>query len=161
MQLKVLIDDGLLDGQPFTTVNSPNDIVSLERMDTNLSGRLSIDPDDLAIYQAEETRKTIRHGIENDVADMSSLLGTTSDGAALCLAKLAELAASLSTATTLAEVRAAAQPLATLTADFLSKVQDGTIQLPHMVKGGDAAALTEIGDRLTGVAAVITQNSGE
>ncbi|MEO0485264.1 MAG: hypothetical protein AAF092_05075 [Pseudomonadota bacterium] len=99
---------------------------------------------------ARTARIAIRQQIAATAGDTKSLLGTTSDAAALALLELAKLSKALSTANSLAEVRAAAQPLADLTAPLLARVESGVTKLPHLAKGADVA-IAEMEARATAV----------
>lgn len=105
-----------------------------------------------------ETRQ-IRARIEATAGDTLSLLGTASDGAALTLVGLARLAKGLSEATTMAEVNAAAQPFASLTASFLAAIEDGSLVLPAILKT-EEAVLAEVATRAAAVTAALTANEG-
>ena len=87
-------------------------------------------------------------------AGLRRLLGTTRDTALLTLVHLATLAKALSEAQSLAEVRAAAAPLATLSATLLADIDAEEVRLPFKLKG-EAKVLAEIGTRATAVAAVL------
>lgn len=106
------------------------------------------------VVAAEVARQTARRKIRGAVAltagDVQSLLGTTSDAAALAIYGLASLVAKLSQANTLAEVRDAAAPFAELSASFLAKVESGEVVLPFMLKGIDQV-VTDIETRATAV----------
>lgn len=101
-------------------------------------------------YSQHEQRAIVRANIAAKAGDVSSLLGTTSDAAALAVFGLASLVEKLSEATSLADVRAAAEPFAALSADFLAKVQEGSVKLPFMAKGVDAT-IADIEARATAV----------
>ncbi|SMX27297.1 hypothetical protein TRP8649_01400 [Pelagimonas phthalicica] len=109
-----------------------------------------------AALEAEAKRSQIRQSIARDAGDVASLLGTTSDAVALTFFGLAQMAAQLSTANSLAEVRAATEPFATLSADFLAKVASGEVVLPFEVKGTDAV-LAEIEQRATAVSSALQE----
>ena len=107
-------------------------------------------------YTADEIRAQIRQRIDERAGDSLSLLGTTSDAAALVVFGLASLVAKLSTANSLAEVRAAAEPFADMSAEFLAKVEAGDVKLPFMAKGIEAT-IAEIETRATAVTEALTQ----
>lgn len=103
----------------------------------------------------------LRHAIATQAGDEASLLGTTSDAAALAIYGLASLVAKLATANSLAEVRDAAAPFAALSADFLAKVESGEVKLPFMLKGLDTV-VTDIETRATAVSdALHTAQKGD
>lgn len=93
----------------------------------------------------------LRDQIGKNAGDVASLLGTTADAAQLLLIRMAQMAAALAEATTLAEMRDAAKPFADLTADLLSDVDGGDVKMPYLLKG-EAAVLEEISTRSTAVA---------
>ena len=92
----------------------------------------------------------LREQIATEAGDTLSLLGTTNDTAMLALHGLASLATALSTATSLAQVRAAAEPFAAQAADFLANVEAGTVRLPYIAKGVNGT-MAEIETRATAV----------
>lgn len=98
----------------------------------------------------EAQKSALRQRIASQAGDEASLLGTTSDAAALAIYGLASLVAKLATANSLAEVRDAAAPFAALSADFLAKVESGEVKLPFMLKGLDTV-VTDIETRATAV----------
>ncbi|KMW56987.1 hypothetical protein AIOL_001945 [Candidatus Rhodobacter oscarellae] len=117
-------------------------------------------PDELPLgvevsYGPDEIRAQIRQRIDERAGDSLSRLGTTSDAAALAVFGLASLVAKLSTAGSLAEVRAAAEPFAAMSADFLAKVEAGDVKLPFMAKGIEAT-IAEIETRATAVTEALT-----
>ena len=109
---------------------------------------------DIAQREAANARQRSRGRIAAQAGDTESLLGTTRDTALLTLVHLATLAKALSEAQSLAEVRAAAAPLATLTATLLADIDAEEVRLPFKLKG-EAKVLSEIGTRATAVAAVL------
>lgn len=108
---------------------------------------------------AEAAKSAIRQKIAAKAGDEASLLGTTSDAAALAIYGLAALVAKLSTANSLAEVRDAAAPFAALSADFLAKVESGEVKLPFMLKGLDTV-VTDIETRATAVSDALKSAQG-
>lgn len=88
---------------------------------------------DAAVAPVERLAQ-VRGAIRANGGDTLSMLGTTADASAIALHGLASLAANLSTAQDIAEVRAAAEPFAAFAASFLSKVESGDVVLPFMVK---------------------------
>jgi len=110
--------------------------------------------------QMEADRSAVRQRVKGAAGDTDSLLGTTSDAAALAIYGLAALVAKLSTANSLAEVREAAEPFALLSASFLAKIDtenptEGEVVLPFMLKGLDSV-VKDIEDRATAVALALT-----
>ncbi|MDJ0827755.1 MAG: hypothetical protein QNJ16_19890 [Rhodobacter sp.] len=103
---------------------------------------------------ATERKRQVRSSIRRTAGDDASLLGTTADCTALLLYEMAKMAATIAGAGTVAEIKAAAQPFADLTAPFLAAVEDGSVKLPVLIKG-EATALAEIQTRATAVADAI------
>ena len=98
----------------------------------------------------------LRSDIQQSAGDLSSLLGSTADTAQILLCEVAELAAALNKANSLAEVRAASQPLHDLLAPMRQRIADGQTQMPYQVKGVEAS-LQDIEQRATTVAAALQQ----
>jgi len=107
-------------------------------------------PEKWAEIQSEATRSAVRQRVKASAGDVESLLGTTSDATALVLYEMAKMAAAISAAGTVAEIKAAALPFADLTAPFLAGIADGSVKLPVLAKG-EAASLLEIQSRATAV----------
>ena len=112
-----------------------------------------------ALVAATDARGSIRREIDQTAGDTLSILGTASDGAQLIIYQLSKLAKSLSEANSLAEMRAAALPLADLTAGFLAGVESGDVKLTCLVKG-EAQVITDIEQRATAVAEVFERAQG-
>jgi len=108
---------------------------------------------------AAADRSAVRQKIAAKAGDEASLLGTTSDAAALAVYGLAVLVGKLSTAKSLAEVNAAAAPFAELSAAFLAKVESGEVQLPFMAKGLDVV-VADIEARATAVTEALKSAQG-
>jgi len=117
-------------------------------------------PEKWAELQSDATRSAVRQRIKASAGDVESLLGTTADAAALVLYEMAKMAAAISAAGTVAEIKAAAQPFADLTAPFLAGVADGSVKLPVLAKG-EAAALAEMQTRATAVAVALSLESND
>jgi len=120
-------------------------------------------PDDvidqaIARDKAIEARDAVRARIGSEAGDTASLLGTTSDAASLAIFGLASLVAKLATADSLKEVRDAAKPFAAMSAEFLTKVESGDVQLPFMVKG-IPNVIADIEARSTAVTGVLVSAS--
>ena len=111
-------------------------------------------------YTAIELRDITRAAIKEGAGDVSSILGTTADGAQLAIHGLATLVAALATADSLADVRKAAEPFAQLSTDFLAKVQSGEVVLPFMLKGIDAV-VSDIETRATAVSSALQASAKE
>lgn len=108
-----------------------------------------------AIPSTQMVRQDIRHRIGESAGDTETLLGTTSDAAALAVYGLAVLVAKLSTANSLSEVREAAEPFAALSAGFLAKIESGEVKLPFMLKGLDQV-VADIETRATAVSEALS-----
>ncbi len=106
----------------------------------------------------QSQRSKMRANIGAKAGDDASLLGTTSDAAALAIYGLASLVAKLSTAQSLADVREAAEPFAQLSAGFLTKVENGEVLLPFMLKGLDTV-VADIETRATAVSQALQEAS--
>ncbi|MBH9537904.1 hypothetical protein [Novosphingopyxis sp. YJ-S2-01] len=115
----------------------------------------AIDAAEQAAHAAAD-RSKLRERIIAGAGDTDSLLGTVADVSTLMLAQLAQLAAALSTAQSLAEMRAAAQPLADLTNDLRARIDSGEIHFPHQAKGADAV-IGEAGTRFTAIAVLMDE----
>ncbi|MEM1077461.1 MAG: hypothetical protein AAGI09_02940 [Pseudomonadota bacterium] len=89
----------------------------------------------------------LRGQIHMQAGDQLSLIGANADASALLMVEMAKLARALSTATSVAEVNAAAQPFADLTQSFFADVEAGALNLPYLVKGDAPAALLDIQTR--------------
>jgi hypothetical protein len=99
-------------------------------------------------------RQRVRQAIDG-VADAKSREGVMSDVLGVVVVGLAQLTIALSKAKTLAEVNAAAQPLADIGTAVDAAVKSGALKLPYMVKAGGAqAVLTDMTKLSNGVAAV-------
>lgn len=111
-------------------------------------------PEKWAALQSEAARSAVRQRVKASAGDVESLLGTTSDAAALAIFGMASLVAKLATANSLADVREAAEPFAELSAGFLAKVESGDVVLPFMLKGIEAV-VEDIETRATAVSEAI------
>ncbi len=108
-----------------------------------------------------EIRDAARAAIHRTAGDADTLIGTYGDGVTFLLVEIGRLAAALRASTTLAQAKTAATPLADALAPIVAGVGDGTIKLPYKLKtGGQAAALTEIGTRITRVAEAFEGDDG-
>ena len=104
--------------------------------------------------QKVNDKMILRTQIHSKVADVESLLGTTSDGVQLLLVAFSQLVVALNNANSLADVRAAAAPYHDLASGFLAKVESGEVKLPYQSKGLDTV-VGEIENRATAVAKVL------
>ncbi len=102
---------------------------------------------------AADIRAATRRTIHSTVGDTETLIGTYGDGVTFLLVEIGKLTAALKVAANIAAMKTAATPLADALDPLVAGVADGTIKLPYKVKtGGQAAALIEIGTRITSVA---------
>ena len=115
-----------------------------------------IDRDTVIVEATEdETRALTRRTITQAAGDAQTLLGTYGDAVTFLLVETAKLTAAINGATTIAQIRAAAEPLATALTPLAEAVEDGALQLAYRNKqGGEQAALTEIVTRIGGVGSV-------
>lgn len=138
-------------GLPFGTVADLDELKSFGKTEAEAQAILA----DYAAWKAASERTVeVRKAIAEKAGDEASLLGTTSDAAALAIYGLASLVAKLATANSLAEVREAAEPFAQLSAGFLAKVESGEVVLPFMLKGLDNT-VAEIETRATAVSGAL------
>lgn len=124
-----------LRGEFFATISEPEQLSAMVALGDAPEADYEIDQADLADFQAMKARDAVREKIGEEAGDMPSLLGTTSDASQLAIFGLASLVAKLAAADSLKEVRDAAKPFAAMSAEFLSKIESGDVQLPFMVKG--------------------------
>ncbi len=107
-----------------------------------------------AAMNREIDRQRVRQAIDG-VADSKSREGVMSDVLGVVVVGLAQLTVALSKAKTLADVNAAAQPLADIGAAVDAAVKSGALKLPYMVKSGGAqGVLADMTKLSNGVAAV-------
>ena len=112
-----------------------------------------IDRDTVIVEATEaETRALTRASIADSAGDTQTLVGTYGDAITFLLVETAKLATAINGATTIAQIRAAAEPLATALTPLAEAVEDGTVQLAYRNKtGGQDAALAEIKNRISQV----------
>lgn len=117
--------------------------------------QVSAQPTSATEKGADEARKSsIRAAIEKQ-ADQLTREGVLSDVLGVVVVGLAQLAVALSKAKTLADVNAAAQPLADIGTAVDAAVKSGALKLPYMVKSGGAqGVLADMTKLSNGVAAV-------
>lgn len=107
--------------------------------------------------QAQQNKRQMRREIQQDSGDLHSLVGTAADGLCYLLYEQGKFLHTLSEAQSLAEVRAAAAPLATTLGDFAQAVDAGEIQLPYQHK--PTAVLEDVAARATEVAHVLAAHA--
>ncbi|PQA82730.1 hypothetical protein C5F52_14215 [Limnohabitans sp. TS-CS-82] len=102
----------------------------------------------------QENRKIVRDAIDK-VADTKTREGVISDVLGVVVVGLSQLTVALSKAKSLADVNAAAQPLADIGAVVDAALKSGSLKLPYMVKtGGAQGVLADMTKLSNGVAAV-------
>jgi hypothetical protein len=107
-----------------------------------------------------EIRATLRQKID-EFADAKTREGVLSDVLGVAIVGLAQLSVALGTAKTIADVNAAAKPLAAIGAAIDSAVKSGDLVLPFMVKAGGAqAVLVDLMKLSNGVSAVLASAQG-
>lgn len=119
---------------------------------------LQENPDlDLTVeFTRAEIRTKLRSELDVEAGDLASLLGTASDAGGLVLVELLRFATLQAQGANLSEMRAAAQRLADMGADFLAGVDAGEIHLPYMGKG-ETAVFEEVATRGESVSAVLAR----
>jgi len=106
------------------------------------------------VMSDEEQIHVLRQKISTTAGDTDSLLGTTSDGVQLLLHAFAQLTVGLHQASSLAQVREAAEPFNELATQFLAKVESGEVRWPYIDKGREPV-MVEIEQRATKVADIL------
>lgn len=106
------------------------------------------------LREREARLDSVRRSIDQ-VADPKSREGVISDVLGVVVVGLAQLTVALSKAKTIADVNAAAQPLADIGTAVDAAVKSGALKLPYMVKSGGAqGVLADMTKLSNGVAAV-------
>ena len=115
-----------------------------------------IDRDTVTVEATEdETRALTRQTIADSAGDTQTLVGTYGDAVTFLLVETAKLATAINGATTIAQIRAAAEPLATALTPLAEAIEAGTLQLAYRNKtGGQDASLAEIATRVGEVGSV-------
>ncbi|MCF6438141.1 hypothetical protein L1077_01680 [Pseudoalteromonas luteoviolacea] len=121
-------------------------------MDKMIAEQLSTDHERQIITRNE--RMSRRQKITNRVADEGSLLGSTSDISHILLHELSIFINKLSTANSLADMRASTESLKNAIGAIEGKVASGEVELPYQVKGQEAA-LEEAVVRAHGVSSLL------
>ncbi|NOU49526.1 hypothetical protein HG263_03050 [Pseudoalteromonas sp. JBTF-M23] len=121
-------------------------------METNIATLVS-EQQQAEILKQQQTQ-TFRHNINKKVADSDSLLGTTSDTTHILLNELSGFINKLSTAQSLAEMRASTESLKAAIGGIEQQVTEGSLQFPYQVKG-QAQVMDEISQRANGVSQVL------
>ncbi|MBQ4836310.1 hypothetical protein [Pseudoalteromonas luteoviolacea] len=121
-------------------------------MDNMIADQISIDNEKQIITRNERIAR--RQKITSRVADEGSLLGSTSDISHILLHELSVFVNKLSTANSLAEMRASTDSLKNAIGAIEGKVASGEVELPYQVKG-QAVALDEALSRAHGVSSLL------
>ena len=108
---------------------------------------------EIVMSNAEQV-DALRQQISTSAGDTDSLLGTTNDGIQLLLHAFAQLTVGLHQASSLAQLREAAEPFNELATQFLAKVDSGEVRLPYIDKGRESV-MAEIEQRATKVADIL------
>ena len=125
-----------------------------------LADELELSEQDFEIVSSpKELVASARQQIRQTAGDTDSLLGTTSDTVHLLLYELGQLLPALSNAQSLAEVRAAAAPLAATLGAFAQSVDESSIRLPYQNKSTDV--LDDVASRATEVAQVLAEHTAD
>ncbi|ADZ93395.1 hypothetical protein [Marinomonas mediterranea] len=145
-------------GKVIATINgAPSISDGVQIAQSALNQSISHTDIDLIPENARELKKVIRGYIADKAGDSNSLLGTTTDGMQLLLHAFSQLNVALSSASSLAEVRAAAEPFNELATGFLAKVEAGEVSLPFQIKGVENV-VSDIENRATQVAEILKSN---
>lgn len=147
-----------LDGQFFTEVLHPLDLIELADFAEVDVSRLSIPADELAAYEADQARKVIRDEILPTAGDVQSRQGTIADNVGLLLEGIGRFMA-LATTSSDPVLAGAAQSLADDLAPLITGIDGGTYTLTHHVKG-TPTIVTDGGERATAVSTAIIANAG-
>ena len=83
----------------------------------------------------QEALLLLREGIEPVAGDTESILGTTNDSTGLLLEEVGRFMAAVNTASDIADIKTAAQPLANALEPLVAAVDAKTCKLTHHVKG--------------------------
>lgn len=147
-----------LDGQPHMQIVDPNEIdFHAEKAGVDVS-RLTIPAEELAAYEAKQTRLKARAEIEPVAGDALSILGTTADSVGLLLVEVGRfMREAVNSSDPI--IANAAQPLSTALAPLVDAVDNNTCTPTHAVKGTENCVL-EARDKMNGVSSVLIANSG-
>jgi hypothetical protein len=103
----------------------------------------------------QEQREVLQRDLEFSVADTSSLLDSTSDGAAIALSAVATLVKGLESGVTLADLKRDMAPYAPALIAFADSVDAGDTVLPYTLKGTIDEVLPQLAARATAVSGVV------
>lgn len=141
--------------------NAAGEVVGVVPYGTDLEAFYAAHDLESATHRVElddrERRLALRSGIYRDVADLESLVGVMADAAAIALHVVAALSRSLETAVDIADVRADLAAFREPLTAYAGRIDDGSIELPYLVKGGLGVVLPEIEQAGTGVATVLAK----
>jgi hypothetical protein len=105
--------------------------------------------------EAATTKAETRARIAHAAGDTQSLLGTTTDALQMLLVHVANMTVAIAAAKDIVAIKAAAQPLADLTAPLLKQIAIGDVRMPFVAKGevsvlaDSAAQATAVADALS------------
>lgn len=145
-----------LDGQFFTTVETPDDLEQIAEIAGVDAAHLSIPVDERTAFEAFQKRMKIRAQITPLAGDTQSLLGTTADAVGLLIECIGKLAGALAVD---GDVQTVAQTIVDDFAPIMNGLDDGSVKLPHRVKSVPSV-ITEIAVKGTAVASVFEDSSG-
>jgi len=143
-----------LDGNFHTNVASPDELQQQADFAGVDISRLSIPADELAAFYAAQVKAQVRTEIVPLAGDTQSIQGTIADNVGLLLEELGRFMARLDMADDVADIKAAAQPLANDLAPLVAAVDSGDCILTHHVKG-KAQVVTDACTRSNAVASVL------
>lgn len=148
-----------LDGVFFTQTSDPAFLPEIaDQADVDIS-RLSIPAEELAAFNASQTRENLRRDIAPVAGDTQSIQGTIADNVGLLLEGVGKLATAISASTTIdPAIKAAAEPLAEALTPLLEGIENGSVKLTHHVKG-IPTVIQDAGTRATAVSTVLEANA--
>ena len=140
-----------------TLINVPADKSELLALGVDEALADSLVAEAVQSEQALQHKRQMRHAIHQETGDLHSLVGTSSDAICYLLYEQGKCLQALSEAQSLAEMRAAAAPLAASLGAFAQAVDAGEIQLPYQHK--PTAVLEDVAARATEVAHVLAAHA--
>ena len=140
-----------------TLINVPADKSELLALGVDEALADSLVAEAVQSEQALQHKRQMRHAIHQETGDLHSLVGTSSDAICYLLYEQGKCLQALSEAQSLAEMRAAAAPLAASLGAFAQAVDAGEIQLPYKNKSTDV--LDDVAARATGVAQILAAHA--
>ena len=108
----------------------------------------------------EAAKNAIRAKIAETAGTDSEVLGTTNDATSLLILFVSKLRTLLQTSSSLEELKQKLTDsgMATVAANFIQKVESGTVKLPGLIKG-QAGVIQEIEERFTAIANVFQKGA--